>query len=73
MRALRDKRKHEAALRIQAKFRGVRDRQKAFAAKKQRQENLLKIARESRDSFIPVLLRCFEMLNVLHTWVMLAI
>ena len=75
LRALRDKkRKHEAALRIQAKFRGVRDRQKAFAAKKQRQENLLKIAREKRRrqfySSASALLRDAE--RSAHTWVMLA-
>ena len=57
LRALRDKkRKHEAALRIQAKFRGVRDRQKAFAAKKQRQENLLKLLEKAKET---VLLQCF--------------
>ena len=73
-RFLGKKRKHEAALRIQTKFRGARDRQKAFAAKKQRKENMLRIAREKRRrefySSASALLRDAE--RSAQTWVMLA-
>ena len=49
LQAMRDKaRKHEAALRIQAKFRGVRDRQRAYQARQQRKELMERQAREKR-------------------------
>lgn len=67
-------RKHEAALRIQAKFRGVKDRQKAMAAREARKQHVLNMAREKRRrSFLSsatALLRDAE--QAARTWTKLA-